>query len=127
MKRDWDLLRQMLINVEEDRALFDGLDDDELLPPGKQQRNADILLGHLDLLTTNGYIGDARAIRTMNGFAGFSAGKPYLTMEGHDLLDTIRSATVWENIKTTAKKKGVELSFDAIKVLGVAALKHLLG
>lgn len=126
MKRDWDLLRQLLINVEDERTLFDGLDDgDELLPPDEQRRKADILLGHLELLTNNGYIEGAEVVRALSGFAGYSAGNPRLSMAGHDLLDTMRSATLWENIKTTAKKKGVELSFDAIKVLGATALKHL--
>ncbi|WP_075258773.1 DUF2513 domain-containing protein [Herbaspirillum camelliae] len=48
-------------------------------------------------------------------------------MEGHDLLDTIRSATVWNAIKDTAQKKGIELSFEAIKALGAFALKQVLG
>jgi hypothetical protein len=49
---------------------------------------------------------------------------PTLTWAGHDLLDTIRSKTVWERIKYTAKEKGIELTFDAVKELGKIAL-HL--
>ena len=85
------------------------------------------MLGHLELLTNNGYIEGAEVVRSVSGFAGYSAGSPRLSMAGHDLLDTMRSATVWENIKATANKKGIELTFDAIKVLGIAALKHVLG
>ncbi|MFU0921325.1 DUF2513 domain-containing protein [Kluyvera sichuanensis] len=50
-----------------------------------------------------------------------------LTMAGHDLLDTVRTTVLWERIKTTAKQKGPELPFNAINVLGLAALKHLVG
>ncbi|MGF6838829.1 hypothetical protein QF001_002696 [Paraburkholderia youngii] len=48
-------------------------------------------------------------------------------MVGHDLLDTMRSATNWESIKSTAQKKGIELTFDAINELAGFALKHALG
>lgn len=128
MKRDWDLLRNLLINVEEERDLFSGLDDGyEDLEEEQQQKEYAILLGHLELLTTNGFIKDVEVLRTVGGFAGMSLDTPYLTMAGHDLLDTIRSATIWESIKATAKKKGIELSFEAVKVLSVAVLKHLVG
>jgi len=47
-------------------------------------------------------------------------------MAGHDLLDTMRSTRIWEKIKATAKTKGIELTFDAIKALGAFALKSAL-
>ena len=52
---------------------------------------------------------------------------PDLTWQGHDLLDTLRSKPVWERIKTTAKDKGIELTFDAVKVLGKMALDAIAG
>lgn len=126
MKRDWDLLREIMLNIEDDKPLFEGLIRD-VKSAEEEQRQDNRLLGHLDLLVTNGLISGAKAVKSTRGYTGFSANNPSLTMAGHDLLDTMRSLTLWENIKTTAKKKGVELSFDAIKVLGVAALKHLMG
>lgn len=48
-------------------------------------------------------------------------------MSGHDLLDTMRSPNVWETIKSTAKKKRVELTLDVIKALSEVALKQLFG
>lgn len=125
MKRDWDLVRNILINVEEDNAIFDGLDNPADSREMKKKQDY-ILLGHLELLTNNGYIEGAEVIRSVSGFAGYSVGSPRLSMAGHDLLDTMRSPSIWESIKSTAKKKGVELSFDAIKVLSVAALNHLM-
>jgi hypothetical protein len=39
----------------------------------------------------------------------------------------MRSATIWESIKSTARTKGIELTFDAIKALAGYALKQALG
>jgi hypothetical protein len=47
-------------------------------------------------------------------------------MAGHDLLDTMRSTTIWEKIKVTGKSKGIELTFDTIKAMAAVALKNLL-
>ena len=62
-------------------------------------------------------------VRSTDGRFGYGIHSPRLTMAGHDLLDTMRSTTIWEKIKTTAKSKGIELTFDAIKALGALALK----
>ena len=51
---------------------------------------------------------------------------PELTWQGHDLLDTLRSKALWERIKTTAKEKGIELTFDTVKALGKLALDYVL-
>lgn len=126
MKRDWDLLRQIMLNIEDDKPIFDGLIH-EVESAEAEQRQDNRLLGHLDLLVANGFVCGAKTVKSTRGYAGFSACNTGLTMAGHDLLDTIRSATIWESIKATAKKKGIELSFEAVKVLSVAALKHLVG
>lgn len=51
---------------------------------------------------------------------------PELSWAGHDLLDTLRSKPVWERIKTTAKEKGPELTFDAVKALVKVALEYVI-
>jgi hypothetical protein len=38
----------------------------------------------------------------------------------------MRSQAVWERIKTVAKDKGIELTFDAVKALGKLALGLVL-
>jgi len=50
-----------------------------------------------------------------------------LTWEGHELLDKIRSETMWNKIKTLAKEKGLELTFDTVKALAAVALTSILG
>lgn len=59
--------------------------------------------------------------------AGPAISAPDLTWQGHDLLDMLRSKPVWERIKTVAKEKGIELTFDAVKALGKAAVTAIAG
>lgn len=137
MKRDWDLLRNQLTDIEEEHdPLADFPDEpkhetqtwEEYEQQLKEYRIIEKKLGgHLELLVENGYIDGLQVIRTLDGGLHFGVANPRLTMAGHDLLDTMRSATVWESIKTTAKDKGIELTFDSIKAIGAYALSKLLG
>ena len=49
-----------------------------------------------------------------------------MTYTGHDLLDTMRSDTVWSNIKKVAKSRGLELTFDVVKQIGSFVTEKLL-
>lgn len=137
MKRDWDLLRKQLTDIEEERDPLSDFPDepkyetqawDEYEQQLKEYSAIENKLGgHLELLVENGYIDGLQVIRSLDGGLHFGVANPRLTMAGHDLLDTMRSATVWESIKTTAKDKGIELTFDSIKAIGAYALSKLLG
>jgi len=85
------------------------------------------ILGHLELLVNSGYIEGLKVTRGLNGHFIISRSKPRLTMAGHDLLDTMRSKPVWDKVKETAQSKGIELTFDAVKMLGTWALKQIMG
>ncbi|MTW13424.1 DUF2513 domain-containing protein [Pseudoduganella eburnea] len=138
MKRDWDLLRKQLTDIEEGRDVFADVPKRLNRPNDMswaefdikvaEQQNAEArIFGHLELLIQKRYIDGLSVVRGADNRFSYAVHGPRLTMDGHDLLDTMRSATIWESIKTTAKKKGVELTFEAIKVLAGAALKHALG
>jgi hypothetical protein len=134
MKRDWDLIRKQLTDVEEENDLFADL------PPEPKWQDQDWetyekqleghraiegrICGHFELLVNNGYIDGLTIVRSLDGQFGFGLHSPRLTMAGHDLLDTMRSSTIWEKIKSSAKTKGIELTFDAVKALGALALKN---
>lgn len=115
MKRDWDVIREVLIEIEalseQERNTFDYCIGDD---PAKGD--------HALLLWKAGFI-EAIDVGTTAGPAILS---PELTWQGHDLLDTLRSKAVWERIKTTAKEKGIELTFDAVKAIGKIALDYVL-
>lgn len=133
MKRDWDLIRKQLTDIEEEKDLFSDIPpepkrkDQEWDIYEKQLKNYQAvegkICGHLELLINAGYIEGVTIFRSVDGQFSYDAHSPRLTMAGHDLLDTMRSTTIWEKIKSTAKSKGIELTFDAIKALGAYALK----
>jgi hypothetical protein len=137
MKRDWDLLRKQLTDIEEERDVLADIPDEPKWLDGQpwedyeaqlNEYNATVarIAGHLEMLIDTGYVEGVQVLRGCGGDFSFGLASPRLTMAGHDLLDTIRSATIWESIKTTAKKKGIELTFEAVKALGGYALKQLI-
>lgn len=136
MKRDWDLIRKQLTDVEEENDLFSDISPEPVWTDQswdtyekqlKEHRAIESrILGHFELLVNNGYVDGLQVLRSADGLFSYGLHSPRLTMAGHDLLDTMRSSTIWEKIKTTAKTKGIELTFDAIKALGAFALKSTL-
>lgn len=136
MKRDWDIIRQQLTDIENDYDFIKELPKE----PKKSQQNEDDykkqlqeyeqkeaqVFGHLQLLIESGYVDGIHLRRSLSNNWIYSAVNPRLTMAGHDLLDTMRSNTVWEKIKETAIKKGIELTFDSIKTIGASVLTHLM-
>lgn len=118
MERNWDLIREVLVEVE-------------AINP---TRNESITYG--PLLKKVDSAKDVEAIRLWKaGFitgvdAGSSDGDAVIAQElswsGLDLLDTIRSKAVWERVKGVAKQKGIELTFDSVKAIGKVVLANLL-
>ena len=114
MKRDWDVIREVLLSVEamsSGELCFDTRKDDE-------RKKAE----HAFLLWKSGFL-DGVDASVLDGDRVIVMG---LTWAGHDLLDTIQSKPVWERVKTTAQEKGIELSFEVVKKLGSMALDAIL-
>lgn len=136
MKRDWDLIRKQLTDVEEENDLFSDIPPEPVLMDQgwdayesqlKEHRAIENrIFGHFELLVNHGCIDGLQVLRSADGLFSYGLHSPRLTMSGHDLLDTMRSTTIWEKIKVTAKTKGIELTVDAIKALGAFALKSAL-
>jgi hypothetical protein len=113
MKRDWDVVRQVLSEIEASNR-----------HKLQYHENKDaVATEHAFLLFAAGYI---KAVDATT-FDGRALINPELTWEGHELLDTIRSKSVWERIKQMAKEKGIELTFDSVKLLAAKALEMAVG
>ena len=117
MKRDWDVIRMVLSEVEELSAKnFESItyevSEDET---SKSE--------HAFLLWQAGFIQGIDA-STMDGACVLAQG---LTWSGHEILDTIRSQPLWEKIKSTAFEKGIELTFESVRAIGSVALRSVLG
>lgn len=120
MKRDWDVVRDILTEVE---ALSNEERHGFTYGIGENCTTHDPSISeHALLLYKAGYLSGA----PINAYGCTAIVSPELTWEGHDLLDTIRSRPVWERIKTISMEKGIELTFDSIKGLSKVALDWVL-
>lgn len=117
MKRDFDLIRKILLYVEENHdgiydkvKPFDGYSEEEFLY-------------HCELLTDNGFI-EGKVHRAMGGSGVFMCKD--LTWAGQDYLANIKNDTVWNKVKQTALEKGIDLTLDIIATLAAKYTKKMI-
>jgi hypothetical protein len=136
MKRDWDLLRQQLTDIEEERNVFSNIPEEpkwtdqteeEFSQQYEEYRAIESrIAGHVELLINSGYVEGIQVLRGADGHFSFSIHSPRLTMAGHDLLNTMSSDTVWAGIKRTAQSKGLELTFEVVKQVGKYVVERIM-
>ena len=120
MKRDKDVLRDILLTVEacpdvppktlRIESFFDYCD------------NPAIISLHIELLQEAGLI-EADRIQRNDGIKGWDIKR--LTFAGYEYLDTIRSAKVWRNVKQRLQAAG-GATLDIIKAVAVSEIKKEL-
>lgn len=118
MKRNWDLIREVLIEVE---ALDQSKHQTIVYCLAREDGEAAKAM-HALLLWRAGFVKGVDA-STLSGDAVVADA---LTWQGHDLLETMRSKDLWERIKATAKDKGLELTFDTLKAIHKVVLGAIL-
>ena len=108
VKRDMDLIRNLLIKVEEvyepgagsinfSKIRIDGYDDK-------------VIAEHLLLMKEAGLIRNINAKQYVTGSTMRSIGN--LTNEGYDTLEKFRNDTVWNKTKEIARDKGLPMLID---------------
>lgn len=108
MKRDWDLIRELLAKVEECSLPVDSIG----LSSFPAERATEIAF-HMELLFEAGFV-DGQMFRTIGpGPYDFSARR--LTWNGNEFLDRIRNDTVWQKTKKVFVREGISMTFDLIK------------
>lgn len=124
MKRDLDLIRNILLAIEEDETgkldLYELADTLHVAP--------EQLYYHLELLR------DAKFIIVHGGVVPFTPTTrkhdPYkisrMTFAGCDYLDSIKSDTVWNQVKNRLKHVGGAASFEVVKELAVRTTLQIL-
>lgn len=116
MKRDMDLIRKMLLEIEGQDGYIGNL-----AIPGYSQET---IGGHVRLLFNAGFCegktmpiaGSTFPIYMITG----------LTWAGHDFLDDIRNESVWAGVKETLKRFGGDASLEVIKSLAAQAAIEFL-
>lgn len=112
MKRDMDLVRKILLEIEKNcvstaitNLYIDGYD-------------METVAYHCKILYEAGLIFNYKPFYADNRLYSFSVGS--LTWDGHDYLDKVRDNTIWEKTKNTITQKGLPLVFDTIKIISTA-------
>lgn len=123
MKRDWDLIKDILEQVEAN-TLSDYIRQNKYLDAVE---NPDDFLGHIEILIEAGIIKNCRVERIDSGkFEYCDFRGAYITMQGHDLLDAIRNKRLWNRIRKKALKAGISLSWEFIRIAIPIAIKELI-
>lgn len=119
MQRNWELVRDILTALEGRDTTLGVLSPEQVsgYPP-------EVVSYHFYILKEADLI-EAICFQSTNAPMRCSGGN--LTWAGHEFLDSIRNDTTWNKIKTTAKSKGVDLSFEVIKQAAIVVIKGLLG
>lgn len=114
MERNWDLIRDLLIEVEA------GTEPNTRLRPeeGNWQKAE-----HMALLIEAGYC-TGPLKRTESGYPMVALSR--ITWEGYDLLDSIRNDTIWSRVKNSLGAVGGKVSVEVLKSLVTATAKDML-
>lgn len=117
MKRDWEIIRDVLSDVEneniEDRV--------NSLPEDEQE----VYLRHLELLVDCGYINGVEIDFRRGGYT-LDFDFPRLSMDGYDFKDVLQDNKIWNKIKQKAKDNFVKLSWVFIKEAIPLAIKEVI-
>ena len=112
MRRDMDLVRQILFVVEEREE--EELRRAPLAVPGYDQPT---VARHVEIMQEAGLV-DAHVMRA-DGVPPQAARVFRLTWEGHDFLEATRNDTVWAKTKQFVKEKGGGASLAIVKALAI--------
>ena len=116
MRRDWDLVREILIQVGES---VDPLEILDVVGTGYPMND---IAHHFYILKDAGLL----EIEMRRGVEhSYDPVAIQLTWQGNELLDAIIDLRSWENLKTVAEERGVPLSLDFIKTLAARALDKM--
>jgi hypothetical protein len=121
MKRDLDLIRDILLDVE-NWNIPQPLTLGSLEYEGKTKQE----IGYqLELLEDAGYI-DVRIIKDHVGIGYLDAFIVRMKMAGHEYLDSVRNPEVWNKTKTTLEKVGGGAALDVVKDIASKFLAELV-
>ena len=118
MKRDLDLIRNILFTIENSNSIDASLTLNNLSILHQDQ---DLILYHVFLLDNAGFI-----IGIINETAPYIS-IARLTNEGHDYLDTIRDDSIWKQTKNTLGKISGSASLEVVKVVASKLALTFLG
>ncbi|QDP72186.1 DUF2513 domain-containing protein [Legionella israelensis] len=119
MKRNWDLVRKILLKVEEtpqsNQLKLEDFPDD----------NGYEVTYHVQLLIDAGLI-DANIYGTTSSEPNDFLLRR-LTWHGHEFLDSVKNESIWLKTKETFKSKGISMTFETIKTVAIGLISKYIG
>ena len=116
MKRDIDLIKEVLIQIETSKAPAKNID------VFVKEIEPEVISYHISLLYEAGFIN----AEDTSGFGTYRWIPTSLTWQGHEFLDGIRNDTVWGKLKSKMKEHGGNMPFHVIKELVISYSKELI-
>ncbi|WP_085314612.1 DUF2513 domain-containing protein [Derxia lacustris] len=121
MKRDWEIIRTVLLKLEEAPTANTNLTPNKLPEYAEQE-----VAYNMRLLDQAGYV-NGKFLESKSGNGAIHAAiVTNMTIAGHELLDTIRSESVWSKTKETFKSKGLDMTFDLVISVGKRIVESIL-
>lgn len=126
MKRDWDIIRELLSQIESETLpeFVNNLHREVQFGKGDAVFESEVAR-HLKLLVDAGYVSGIQFANTSPRKVCYVRVEPDLTMDGYDLLEVLRSKTIWTSVKEQIKTTGAVLTVEAIKVFASQAIRKL--
>ncbi len=112
MKRDMDLVRLILLKIEEEYK------STALINLSIDGYDMDTVAYHCNILHEAGFVSNYNANYAGNKLYIFSVGA--LTWDGNNYLDKIRDNSTWKKIKDIIAQKGLPLVVETIKTVSNA-------
>jgi len=116
MKRDWEIIREVLQKVEDS--------SDTIKLKDFSEDNAEKYSYHVELLIESELI--AGEMESHIGCPVLDFNIERLTWAGHDFLDAVSNNSIWNKTKKVLKEKGLGMSFDIIKKTAIKFAEEML-
>ena len=107
MKRDMELVRDILFAIEEQYT------DTPIYDLQVKDYSIKSIAYHCKILYEAGLVDDYDSVYGNDELCDFAVGS--LTWEGHEFLEQIKNDTVWNKSKSVIKDKGLPFVIDVIK------------
>lgn len=117
MKRDMDLIREVLLAIESKDGSFDAINLEIEHYDSKQ------ISYHIHILSQAGFV-ESKSICTQGN--EYNCLVYNLTFAGHEYLDSMRSPIIWLRGKHISKKTGAGLNVETFRALSAQAIKEYL-
>ncbi|OFV71408.1 MULTISPECIES: DUF2513 domain-containing protein [Acetobacterium] len=120
MKRDMELIRKILLTVEE-KYVDTWLHSNEIEIDGYDMKTIGY---HCAVLHDAGLLYDYKGQYGDGELLQFGVGR--LTWDGHEFLEKIKSDTVWNKTKDTITTKGIPFVLDAVKEIATSITTSMI-